>query len=749
MADGYIASVDWNDDGDFTDPQDDVTDDVLGLTYSYGRAQARQLSPPAVGSTSFALCNTDRIYSPENSGSPIAADFDSASATQVQVTLDAVVYGLGTGRIDTYTVHPDRDNRTVDITSLDGLAELQNAIISTEVLEAARTGQIVEAILDAAGWDGPRDIDLGATFVPWWWAESVDAFTALQEILRAEGPPSVAYVAPDGTFTYRDRHHRILNTVSLTSQALFSAPLVDCATVPATGTSEIGQLVGLDSAVTLPTDDFATVTIPGTVTVGDLLIVGSVMPSGSRTFTISGGAGAWKSLGSAAQPGHTSQLWWRIAEAGDLGATVTVTPSTPNIRQVALLGSVSNVDTANPIVGATGVTTTSTAMVTTPTVSAVPAGSREVSVLWDSRGNSVPQTSNWTAPAGQTRRIQDFTTASSGASSGAMGDSDATVSGVVGGRRWVPDQLAVGSAWTIAVKPAEPGLAALNYTAPVGYEHGARDIINSVVDDVEERVPDAGLSVVWSSNDTISLAIGESRQITVQASDPFRDAQNPEAGVDYISSGPGTVTVTLSRTFGQSATITFLAVGGSTTLTNLQLRARAIPVARTVQVVLNDSLSVQRHGIRTNPDPIPWANANDTFAVANLLLAHYATRRPTVSIRVVSQDTAHREQILGRTVSDRITIVNGELGLDADFHIEQVEHTVDRITVDNCRIPVHDVVFSCERTLTTVVNPFTFDKTGAGFDDGVFDPSAADNPSTVFIFDHETQGQFGVGQFGN
>jgi hypothetical protein len=30
----------------------------------------------------------------------------------------------------------------------------------------------------------------------------------------------------------------------------------------------------------------------------------------------------------------------------------------------------------------------------------------------------------------------------------------------------------------------------------------------------------------------------------------------------------------------------------------------------------------------------------------------------------------------------------------------------------------------------------------------VFDPTAADNPSTVFIFDHATQGQFDVGKFG-
>jgi hypothetical protein len=30
----------------------------------------------------------------------------------------------------------------------------------------------------------------------------------------------------------------------------------------------------------------------------------------------------------------------------------------------------------------------------------------------------------------------------------------------------------------------------------------------------------------------------------------------------------------------------------------------------------------------------------------------------------------------------------------------------------------------------------------------VFDPTAADDPDAVFIFDHPTQGQFNTGRFG-
>ncbi|MGW6872899.1 hypothetical protein ACWGHA_11250 [Streptomyces xanthophaeus] len=216
----------------------------------------------------------------------------------------------------------------------------------------------------------------------------------------------------------------------------------------------IGRLTHHASTVTLSSSNSAAATVPndGSVTVGRLLLVACVMPSGSRTFAISGGAGAWNSPGTASQSGHMSQVWWRIAEAGDLGATITVTPSTGAIRQVLLLGSIDGVDQASPV-AATSNTSLSATTKTTPAAS--PASTvREVSIVWDSRGAATPQTSSWTAPAGQTRQAQAFTTSGSGSCSAAWGDSDTTVSGTIGSRVWTADQSALGSAWTLSVKPS-------------------------------------------------------------------------------------------------------------------------------------------------------------------------------------------------------------------------------------------------------------------------------------------------------
>jgi hypothetical protein len=245
LAEGYTVAVDWAGDGDFDGAYDDVTGDVLlrgAVVFSYGRDQARQIAPPRVGTLAMTLCNAARIYSPENPDSPISSDLSPAAAVKVETVYNDVLYPLFTGRMDELDIHPDRGDRSVDITAFDLLSLLQGVKISTELYQAQRTGVLMGAILDAVGWTGPRDIGLGGTFVPWWWLEETDAFQAVADLIASEGPPSIAYAAPDGTFIFRDRHHRLLRPASLTPQATFSADAAgECSPVYGYGTGGYGE----------------------------------------------------------------------------------------------------------------------------------------------------------------------------------------------------------------------------------------------------------------------------------------------------------------------------------------------------------------------------------------------------------------------------------------------------------------------------------------------------------------------------
>lgn len=521
----YNVAVDWTQDGSFATSGDDVTGDILsaGVDIEYGRDQGRQLSPSSmVGTMSFTLNDLDATYSPENTTSPLYGDLNPAREVRGQVVFAGQTFPLFRGRIDDYDAKSDQRNRSVSFTFLDNLALLQGVELSTPLYSALRTGQVINLILDAAGWTGPRDIDLGATFVPWWWAEGKNALVSIQEMVQSEGPPAIAYQSPDGTFVFRDRHHRLLRQASLMSQASFAAKALDC--------------------------------------------------------------------------------------------------------------------------------------------------------------NS-------------------------------------------------------------------PAVTGLSYAQPFTYSSGWRDIVNSVSFEVQERAPDAFFSVVWSGDDTLSLGIGETKIIEASTSDPFREALTPVLGTDYTLSGAGTVSIALFRNSGQSVKIIIQAIGGSVTVTGLKLRAKSVSVKRTRKISSVDSVSIAEHGERSYPGSAPWANANDAQAIAELIVAHYSERSPIVQLRITSSDPAHWINVVQRTMSDRITIRNDELGLNDDFYVEHVKHAIQRLWSD--RPPVHSIILGCEKQLTLpATNPFTFDKKGAGFDQGVFDPRSSDDPNQVFIFDHPVQGVFDSGHFG-
>jgi len=288
------------------------------------------------------------------------------------------------------------------------------------------------------------------------------------------------------------------------------------------------------------------------------------------------------------------------------------------------------------------------------------------------------------------------------------------------------------------------------YIDPFVYEIGWRDIINDVQISVTERVPDSVFTTVWESDDTLVFSSGESKLVVMEAQDPFLQAQPVTAADgDIVFTGPGTPSVALSRLSGTTTTATITAVSGAMTISYLRLRARSVPVARTVQVVQTDSTSILKHGNRTYPNDVPFIGQHDALAVALLLLSQYAQRRPTVSVPIVSANLPEHLQEVSRTISDMITVRNSSIGLDSDFYIENIQHALRRmVAVEDCPGPVHYTTFGCEQAGSLVsVNPFTFDKTGAGFDDGAFGSSVADDPTTIFIFDHPTQGKFDVGRF--
>ncbi len=205
----------------------------------------------------------------------------------------------------------------------------------------------------------------------------------------------------------------------------------------------------------------------------------------------------------------------------------------------------------------------------------------------------------------------------------------------------------------------------------------------------------------------------------------------------------GTVTPTLSRTTGQSLVLTLTAGGSGAVIQGMAVIATAIPVARTVKVSEEDTGSIGLRGRQTWPGTVPWANVYDARVIAQKIVSVYGTNRPLVTFEIENLDDTYLAQILARQISDRITIRNDKLGLNADFIIERITHTI------GAKFQVHRARFHCQ-----VVDPvqpanvFTFDVAGKGFNDGAFGINGLDSAATMFTFDAAGKG-FNDGKFSN
>lgn len=278
-------------------------------------------------------------------------------------------------------------------------------------------------------------------------------------------------------------------------------------------------------------------------------------------------------------------------------------------------------------------------------------------------------------------------------------------------------------------------------SGPTTYDHGWKEIINSVTYEVPIRQPTDEQVPVWSAPGRISLASDETLVLNAAGATAVMDAVLPVAGTDYIAQ-TGSVTFSLPQTSGQAITLLMTAVGGAATIDNLQLRARAINTVTTIRVTVEDAASVAKYGRRSpNSERTPtWANLHDALAVGEILVGRRGQRLPTVTTSMAGGNSVRLAQVLNRNLSDRIHLSETHTGLDADMFIERIEHTIGQGGLE------HRAQFGLEKVPTDVSTPLTFDVAGAGFNDGKFQAMGIVPTASMFRFDTAGQG-FAQGRF--
>lgn len=219
----WNLAVNWNNDADFSDTGEDVTNRVLpdrGIAWERGRSQVNELAEPMAGTFKATLDNRSRDYSPANGSSPLAGNLIPGRPVRWQATSGGTI-PLWRGNLDDLPQEPGRGTRSVQLPALGTLAKLKGTSISSQVYTGIATSVAFGHVCRLAGLAGAdyQSLDTGKTTLDIWWCNGDDAFAMLASIQAAEGPGAAIYEDGAGVVTFHSRHYRLLTARCNTSQA--------------------------------------------------------------------------------------------------------------------------------------------------------------------------------------------------------------------------------------------------------------------------------------------------------------------------------------------------------------------------------------------------------------------------------------------------------------------------------------------------------------------------------------------------
>lgn len=728
--------IDFNDDGDWSDASEDVSTDLLPiLTGERGKDQARIFAPPMAGNFAAQLINEDHAYNPYATGDTGAFLLEDGTALVfeddgefllegsaldvepgklVRWTANDVPIWTGYTEDMSYEIRPQR----VTVSALGILSKYNNRKVSTALYQSVRTDEALHILFDAL--DHPvadRDFSSGDTTLDWFWLNDSDPVQAVNDILNSEGAGASFYEDGQGRLIFENRNYRTENTRSTTSQYTFSTIgtitnfefhpdydditnqcFLDIVEREAQGLQEIWALgetltltAGQTKEFTIRTNDpFMNARVPSAVPSDAVQTLTPSATLTSGTFKLK-----FKDV-------TTSALNWDDTAAEIETALEGL--STIGTGNVECAGGPINTDTVMvSFVGSLG------GQDITDRIEVL-----EVTLNPGNVGATI-EASEVQARDGNTPEVQQI------AGSGVL------------------------SAGTFTIHTSGGTSDSINYNATAatieteiqkltGFE--ATTCTGGPINTSPVRLSFNGIFT-----DVPLVVITGTGLMTVAPTATIEVTQTSQGGVpDYVLTGGGLLTAkTIAPTSGQLATLTLTAGILGATLTGLRVRAQPVTVIRseTVENDTDTSASITKYGERPFSPSIRQEISRATaLEVANSFTTYYPNSRPSVTIRTVSAFDEMLNQQLYRRVSDRVTIVEPNIGLNGSFWIEQIRHTGDRCTLYT--------EFGCEKTLHS-------DSHGDSHSDSAHTDSAAhsdshsdtDHTDTAHTDEHSDAGTHG------
>ena len=197
-----------------------------GNTWTVGKDSISPFTPPVAGKTDFRLWNLDGDYSVNGNkeikpGMPITLQLDQSNAWIGFVSEINRVQQSGLGG--------------VHIKGFGPLSKLRRKPLSIPLQRNIRIDQAIALVLDA--FNITYHLDEALTTMRFWWTEDEDAFDILRRLVFTEGLDAALYEDNKGRIIFRNRQHRILQTRSTQTQAVFHDGVALDSDIPSGGVS--------------------------------------------------------------------------------------------------------------------------------------------------------------------------------------------------------------------------------------------------------------------------------------------------------------------------------------------------------------------------------------------------------------------------------------------------------------------------------------------------------------------------------
>jgi len=213
----WALEVDWNGDGAFDGSNE--ANRMIDFDISRGRnyyinSDGVGFERVGVGRAIITLENYDRRYDPFYSGSPLYPYILPGRKVSLKekAGTSATQYPIITGRIA--DIKPISGVDQVKVTIEDDTRILMDETISMTIQTSQQVDDLIGLVLDEVGWPtADRAIDAVTDTIPYWWADGVSAWDALNEL--AESVLGTFFVAADGKATFIGRSHSDTAVVTL------------------------------------------------------------------------------------------------------------------------------------------------------------------------------------------------------------------------------------------------------------------------------------------------------------------------------------------------------------------------------------------------------------------------------------------------------------------------------------------------------------------------------------------------------